>query len=186
MLGVKNLRVLAAGLCLSVTLTACGGGNKETVNPNELIIGGVSEDVILNYESEVPTGTFSYDNMDEYIKIVKLKQGDISFYHLIIKDILKYTGGLRSATVPYDNIRYIDLKTGVIIINYVDYPETYTHREDYFIIGENIEVIDEFSITNYLLQEDFIKREYESQEILAFFEEKIKPTLESSEKELVK
>ena len=38
----------------------------------------------------------------------------------------------------------------------------------------------------YQIQEDYIKQEYEIGEVLTFFEEIIKPTLNSNEKEMVK
>ena len=175
MLGVKNLRILAAGLYLGVTLTACGG--KE--NPNEIVIG---KNIILNYESEVPTGTISYENLDECVKVVTLKGETSSFNRLIFLYKVNYTGGRYRN--PHTEVRYTDLKSGITIIDYVDYQ--LDNEEDYWIVGENLEIIEEICITGYLLQQDFIKREYDVSEIINVSEEKILPTLDSSEKELVK
>lgn len=174
---VKNLKVVAAGLCLGVTLlTGCGD------NPNEIVIGGVSKDVILNYESEIPTGTFTYDKLNEYVKIVTLSNNDINYSFLLIKNKISYKGG--RYTSAYDHIEYIDFKTGTIIYAYDDY--SISGKEISWIVGENLTLVCEKDITGYLFQENFIKKEYEVGEILDFYEEKIKPTLNSSEKELVK
>lgn len=180
MLGVKNLRVVAASLCLSITLLS-GCGSKE--NPNEIVIDGISKDVVLNYESEIPTGMISYDNVDEYVKVVKIKNETTEFNRLVILDKDYYTGSMRHYN-PHTDVRYIDLKSGVIIIEYMDYSSE--DEEDYWVTGKNFEVLEEINITNYLLQEDFVKREYEVSEILDFYEEKVLPTLDSSEKELIK
>lgn len=180
MLGVKNLKVAAASLCLGVTLLiGCGGSND---NLNEIVIDG-REVVVLNYESEIPTGIISYDNVDKYVKVVKIKNEITEFNRLVILDKDHYTGSMRHYD-PHTVFKYIDLKSGVIIIEYTEYPSE--DEEDYWRTGEDFQILDEISITSYLLQHDFIKKEYDVSEILDFYEEKIKPTLNSSEKELVK
>lgn len=173
MSGVKNLKVVAAGLCLGVTLLTTSCGNENT----NLIEFGNST---INYETEIPTGKISYNDLNNYVKVIVFEHENISYNRIIIKDKVTYSGGLRSTSPSYDRIKYIDLKSGIPIIDYYD------QSEIVWIVGEDLKIREEKSITSYLLQEDFIKKEYTLDEVMTFYDEKIKTTLENNEKELVK
>lgn len=166
-MNVKNLRVIAASLCLSATLlTGC-------CHDKEIDFG----DSTVNYENEVPSGAINYKDLSNCGKIVTLEDNLVKTHRLMMKVITKGGGG---RTPVYNIIKYIDLESGAILIEYYD------QEEIIWVVGANLTITEELDITSYLLQNDFIKREYEVQEIFTFFEEKIKPTLGSNEKELVK
>lgn len=167
MKGIKNLKVMAASLCLTATLLTGCGDDKEIKFGNSTV----------NYENEIPTGKISYNDLNNYVKVIVFEHENASYNRLIIKDKITYAARTRE---PYDRIQYVDLKNGVPIIDYYD------DSEIGWVVGENLNIIEEKSITSHLLQEDFIKKEYTLDEVMAFFEEKIKPTLENNEKELVK
>lgn len=172
-MNVKNLKIMAASLCLSTTLlTGC------SESENEISFG---TDTTISYETATPQGTISYADLSNCGKIVTVENNEVTKTFLLIKTKKMFSNRYGNS---YDLVNYIDLKSGTTIIGYKDYVAE--ESEMLYLSGENIEIIDELDITGYLFQQEFIKREYEVEEILTFFEEKIKPTLESSKKELVK
>jgi len=177
-MGVRNLKVAAASLCLSAILvTGCGN---EAENKNEISFDINSQ--CISYETGVPTGIISYEYLNNYIKIITLEHGDIEKTILMLKEVTNYAGGRYSE--PYSGLEYIDLKTGTTIIKYY-YDGKYANENSY-VIGENLNIVAEQDITGYLLSENFIKKEYNIEEVITFFEETIKPTLGSNENEMVK
>jgi len=178
MRGVKNLKVMAAGLCLGVTLlTGCG---KDRVT----FIDGTSNPITLVLEEGKTSGMISYGDLCEHVKIVTFENvGNIQHY-LLVKVLANHSNYKDKEDVDnYDFIRYSDLKTGCVIMEYNYY---YNVDKKVLIFGEDLIIKDVKDITSYLVMENFVKREYCVEEIFTFFEEKIKPTLSSSEKELVK
>lgn len=167
---IKNLKVLAAGLCLSVgLLTGCS-------NDNEIVFGQSK----IDYESVTPEGTISYEDLNNCGKIVTLEQNGVTIHKVLMKTNYNFVA-IRGGS-SYNEFNYYDLSSGTRMIGYRDYVSK-TDRE--WIVGENLTIIGEQDITSYLLQENFIKKEYAVEDVLTFFEEKIKPTLDSN-KELIK
>ena len=180
MSGVKNLRVFIAELCLgAMLLSGCGNGNNEVekVNVNQVVIGNNNEGIFVDYSSEIPTGKIPYDKLNEYLKIVTLEYDGITSSFLITKN--KDRRSLGGLNMQYDYFEYIDLKTGTVLIAFNDYlPDS---AEDEWIIGGDLTIVSEKDITGYLLQEKFIKREYEISEILEFYDSKILPNLSNEQ-----
>ena len=87
-------------------------------------------------------------------------------------------------TKNYIRTKYFDLKTGACMIDYLDY-----YNQDNVISwnnGEGLNIINEENISFYLVSENFVQKEYTIEEVISFFEEKILPTVETENKELVK
>lgn len=167
---VKNLKVLGASLCLGATLlTGCG---KEKIS-----IG--SSDIII--EEGKSQGTIFYTDLEQNIRIVHFQQDGNSEYRLLIKRISKPE--TKYSLKPFKSTLYFDLETGSCIISYIEYD-----LDDIitYVIGKNIKIVEERSIVPYLISKGFIKSEYTVEELLAFFQEKVLPTLENTNKELVK
>lgn len=168
--GIRNLKVLGASLCLSaVLLTGCG----------ETRIQVGKSDIIL--EEGKTTGSISYEDIDEWVKIVSFEQnGKISYRLLAIE-----SKGYYSSDNGYYYCRdYYDLRTGACLFEYYTYPNI--KKEDEYIIGESLNLIEEIAISPYLVAEDFVQKEYTVEELLKFFDEKVLPTLKNDNKEFVK
>lgn len=163
---IRNLRVLAASLCLSTTLLT-GCSEKEYYGTSK-----------IDYESEIPTGTISYEDLNNCGKIVTVESNEITSQLFVMKEKNYHSSRYGSS---YYVTSYTDLKTGTAIIEYKDISD-----EKIWVVGENLTIVEEQDITSYLLQENFIKKEYEVSEVLTFFEETIKPILNGNEKEMVK
>lgn len=167
--GIKNLKVLGASLCLSaVLLTGCG----ETRIPVE------NSDVVV--EEGKTTGTISYEDTDQYVKIVTFEKDGKESNYLMIKTHSEIS--LPPAN-SYKADSYYDLKTGTCVIRYYNY---YNQQKIVYEIGEDLNIVEEKSISPYLLSEDFMKKDYTVEELLKFFKEKVLPTLSSNNKEMVK
>lgn len=163
---IKKLKVLSAGLCLGTTLLT-GCGNKEHFGTST-----------ISYENEIPEGKIKYNDLSNCLKIVTLEQNEMTNHLLLMKEIDKYN---RHQT--YCTFTYVDLKTGTSIIKY---SINNGNDEKTWVVGENLNIVEEQDITGYLLQEEFIKKEYDVNEIIVFFEESILPTLDSGDKVMVK
>ena len=168
--GVENLKVLGASLCLSaVLLTGCGETRISVGNSNIVV------------EEEKTTGTISYEDLSNHVKLVIFKEGESSVARLLVR---KEDNGYVRYSGSYTHIQYSDLKTGITFIEYLDYNNKDIDKKWY--VGESLTIIREENITSYLLLEDFIKKDYTVEELLTFLEEKVLPTLNSDNKELVK
>jgi len=180
---IKNLKVVAASLCLSAILvTGCGN---EIENENILTFGNYDNKIELSYENGIPEGIITYENLDLYVKIVTVNIDDANKSLLMIKNQRRFAGSMRMSNIrAHEETEYVDLKSGITIIDYYDYIEE--DREDFYLTGENITIVKEKNITEYLIEYDFVKKEYTYEEIIDFYDEKIKPNLDLSEKELVK
>lgn len=162
----KKLKVLSIGLCVGTTLLT-GCNNKEHFGTST-----------ISYESKIPQGKIKYDDLSNHLKIVTLEQNEMTNHLLLMKNIEEYN---YDSIYRYDATTYVDLKTGTSIIKY-----TVNNDKKTWTIGENLNIIEEQDITGYLLQEDFIKKEYDVNEIITFFEESILPTLDRSDKVMIK
>ncbi len=162
---IKNLKVVGASLCLgAVLLTGCGDSYKVNY--------GLSS-ITYHKDSEEIDGTISYENLVSLAKICSFQQEDEKFYRLC--------GVSNSRYAQSYFIQYYDMKTGTCIIEYID-----EYGEKVYTRGEDLEIVEEINLDSYLLKENFIKKEYTFDEFLHFYEEKILPTLEEENKELVK
>lgn len=162
-MNIKNLKVVAAGLCLGATLLT-GCSNK---------IPHISSD--LTIEDNKVEGNISYQDLDKYVEIIKFEQDGKENVMLCLKNRYFYHSG--SAYTIYD------LMSGASIIKYIKEDDK---DEVTYSLGESLPLKEELPFTPYLVTENFIKNEYTVEEVIEFFNEKVKPSLASQEKELVK
>lgn len=162
-MNIKNLKVVAAGLCLGATLLT-GCSNK---------ILHISSD--LTIEDNKVVGNISYQDLDKYVEIIKFEQDGKENVMLCLKN--KYFYKLNT------NYTIYDLMSGTSIIKYTKEDDK---DEVTYSLGESLPLKEELPFTPYLVTEDFIKNEYTVEEVIEFFNEKVKPSLASQEKELVK
>lgn len=181
---ITKLKVLGTSLLLgSIVLTSCNPDedcqvilDKTVITYNNDIDGSVSDASSLSINVE---GKISYETIDKCLKIVKWKVNDTTNIRLLGINSQRFYEGLHTAT------SYYDLQTGTKLIEY----ETTTSNQNTTTIcnlGEEIEILSEISLTTYLLEELFIKPEYDINEILQFYKEKVLPQLEEKNKEKVK
>lgn len=163
-MNIKNLKVVAAGLCLGATLLT-GCSNK---------IPHISSD--LTIEDNKVEGNISYQDLDKYAEIIKFEQDGKENVMLCLKNRYFYNSGSANYTI-------YDLMSGASIIKYTKEDDK---DEVTYSLGESLPLKEELPFTPYLVTEDFIKNEYTVEEVIEFFNEKVKPSLASQEKELVK
>ncbi len=163
---IKNLKVVGASFCLgAVLLTGCGDSYGVNYGQNFITYHKNSDEI---------KGTFSYEDLVNDVKICSFQQEDGKSYRLCV--IINNHNAL-----GYDVTTYYDIKTGASIIGYREKQD-----ERVYVRGEDLEIVAEINLDNYLLKENFVKKEYTVNEIIQFYEEKILPTLEENDKELVK
>lgn len=163
-MNIKNLKVVAACLCLGATLLT-GCSNK---------IPHISSD--LTIEDNKVEGNISYQDLDKYAEIIKFEQDGKENVMLCLKNRYFYHSGSANYTI-------YDLMSGTSIIKYTKEDDK---DEVTYSLGESLPLKEELPFTPYLVTEDFIKNEYTVEEVIEFFNEKVKPSLASQEKELVK
>ena len=76
-------------------------------------------------------------------------------------------GGMRGP--HWSTKEYIDLKTGVTQISY---------SNDKILLGENFTIVEEISLFDFIIEENWLQEEYEINELIEFYEEKLKNKLE--------
>ena len=81
----------------------------------------------------------------------------------------------------YTSYAIYDLESGTTIIEYTESKDEVT-----YLIGESLSIKEELPLAPYLISENFLKSEYTVEELIEFFNEKVKPSITSKEKELVK
>ena len=165
-MNIKNLKVMAASLCLGATLLT-GCGNK---------IPNISSK--LTIEDNKLEGSISYEDLDEHVEIISFEQDGKENAMLCLKT--KYHYYCRLGTFTYT---FYDLVSGT---TFIKYDEHIASKEKTYSLGESLSVKEELPFTPYLVTEGFIKSEYTVDEVVEFFNEKVKPSLVSKEKELVK
>ena len=163
---IKNLKVMAASLCLGATLLT-GCGNK---------IPNISSK--LTVENNKLEGNISYEDLDEHVEIISFEQDGKENTMLCLKTVSSgyYTNGIYSSYTTY-----YDLVSGAPLIQYIKAKDKVT-----YLLGESLSVKVELPLTPYLVTEGFVKNKYTADEVVEFFNEKVKPSLVSKEKELVK
>ena len=163
-MNIKNLKVVAAGLCLGATLLT-GCSNKIPYIDSKLMI-----------EDNKVVGNITYEDLDKYVEIIKFEQDGKENVMLCVKNEWFYRHGITTYTI-------YDLMSGAYIIKYTKEDDK---DEVTYSLGESLPLKEELPFTPYLVTEDFIKNEYTVEEVIEFFNEKVKPSLASQEKELVK
>ncbi len=164
---IKNLKVVGASFCLgAVLLTSCTGHTELSISNNS---------IVYDFEKNTVKGTIDYENLIDYVRVVELKIGEEKKPFLLIKKVSNTFG-------KEDIIEYFDFKSGAAIFKYYQNDE----GEMTWVRGENIMIVEEHELTSYLLKENFIQKKYKAEEIIQFYEDKILPTLEENDKELVK
>lgn len=166
-MNIKNLKVVAAGLCLGATLLT-GCSNKIPYIDSKLMIG-----------NNKVVGNITYEDLDKYVEIIKFEQDGKENVMLCLKYYCDYD----HYSVSYTNYTIYDLMSGTILIQY---KKNNDKDEVTYSLGESLPLKEELPFTPYLVTEDFIKNEYTVEEVIEFFNEKVKPSLASQEKELVK
>lgn len=163
-MNIKNLKVVAAGLCLGATLlTGCSDK-----------IPYISSD--LTIEDNKVEGNISYEDLDRYVEIIKFEQDGKENAILCLKNEFFYLNGSTTYTI-------YDLTSGASIIKYTKDDD---EDEVTYSLGESLSIREELPLAPYLISENFVKSEYTVEEVIEFFNEKVKPSLASQEKELVK
>lgn len=163
-MNIKNLKVVAASLCLGATLlTGCGDK-----------IPYIGSD--LTIEDNKVKGNITYKDLDNYVEIIKFERDGKENAILCLKNEHYYY----HYTITYT---IYDLMSGASLIQYTkdDKKDKITYS-----IGEDLPLKEELPFAPYLISENFIKSEYTVEELIEFFNEKVKPSLISKEKELVK
>lgn len=171
---VKNLRVLTASLCLGATLlTGCG-------HDANIYVGDSNIDYY--YDDNQIEGKITFGDLNEYGKLVVLKDNGEKFIRLLIKEKIIYDGGYDSLGA-YNRTTYKDLETGATIIDCYDYVNL---EKETWKKGEDLEIVSEVGINSYLVNNNYVKTDYTVEEVMTFFYDTILPSLDLSEKELVK
>lgn len=167
------MAALGLSTCLSI-LGGCG-----TTDSNSIYIG--NQDVSkITYEEDGLSGTISYENLEKgYLKIVTLEyKGEVLKPKLMFTYLDEYRpmrGGWR------DTFVYIDVENGVSQIEYF-YPTCYGEdKEDEIKVGKDLNVVEEISLFNFIIEHNWLQEEYEINELITFFKEKVEPTLEIEE-----
>lgn len=163
-MNIKNLKVVAAGLCLGATLLT-GCSDKIPYIDSKLMI-----------EDNKVVGNITYEDLDKYVEIIKFEQDGKENVMLCVKNEWFYRHGITTYTI-------YDLMSGASIIKYTKEDDK---DEVTYSLGESLPLKEELPFTPYLVTEDFVKSEYTVEEVIEFFNEKVKPSLASQEKELVK
>lgn len=128
-------------------------------------------------------GTISYADVENHIKIITIKQKEITKKMLVIKILESHA----TRHFGYNTfVKYIEIKSGTEILKYQFDGLYFEEKEiikdkipETIFIGEDIQLLEEESLTNYLIQEDKIQREYDINELITFFNEHINNTIET-------
>lgn len=176
----KRFKTLIATLGLSATITLLGGcGENDTSKKIE--IGNDLNNSKITYEENTLSGTISYNHLEKgYIRIVTLSfDGKVLEPKLMGVHLDKYRpmrgGG------GYDTLHYIDLETSMTLLSYF-YPNYYNEEDEpEVLIGENFEIVEEISLFDYIVEYNWLQDEYEINELLEFYNEKVKPNLKTED-----
>lgn len=169
---IRNLKYSLAilGIATTVVLTGCGEKRKVQIG-----------DSVIKYCEDEIKGSISYNELVRNIKVVTLEENNNLYYRLLVKDIKSNYKDLNFDSEAGTLVRYFDLKTDSCLMSYVDY---HNGKVAYYI-GENLNIVEEKDISSYLLKEDFVKTDYEVEEVIQFFNEKIEPSLSEDDKDRI-
>ncbi len=174
----QNLRnsLVSGALVLSMMLTGCSqdkdGSKKIYVDDNFYYTEIV-------YDEGIITGTLPFSKVDEFVKIITFKQGDVTFTRLVGIENHK-NGSMRAP--HYRIVKYYDLDTGTTLISYINHDISgQTMDSIRYSIGENLEIVEIRDFMPYLYQEGKLSDTYEINDLLSFYHEKVEPTLNIEE-----
>lgn len=170
----KRYLIAALGLSTCLTLSSCG----ESEQSKKISIGdyGVSK---ISYENDVLNGKISYSNLEKgFIKIVTLSYNEKILEPKLMGINIIYSRPLRGG--GYDSTNYIDLDTGVVQLSYCYY--LYSEDEKPQItIGENFKIEEEIPLFDFIVEENWLQDEYDINDLIEFYNEKVKPKLNKEE-----
>ncbi len=174
----QNLRksLISGALLLSMMLTGCSGDKD---NSKKIYVDDTFTYTEIIYDEGVITGTLPSSKVDEFVKIITFKQGDVTFTRLVgIEN--HHNGGVRG---PYYRIvKYYDLDTGVTLISYINHDTSGKTMESVdYSTGENLEIVQVIDFIPYLYQEGKFADTYEINDLLNFYHEKVEPILNTEE-----
>lgn len=172
-------KTLLLGIITELTAIALTGCNDSyTIKRGELKIVYEQDNTI--------NGTISYADVENYIKIITIKQKEFTKKMLVIKILEQHP----TRSFRYTLFKYIQIISGTEILTYkfeglLKEEEIKDKNPKTILLGEDIQLLEEESLTNYLIQEDKIQREYDINELITFFNEHVNNTVETK-KENVK
>ena len=173
----NTIKTLMATLGLSTSISLLGGCGDTS---KQIYVGDIgASKITYNKEANLISGSISYENLEKgYLKIATLEYNGKELEPKL-KAIYFYKYRPVRGGGGYDTINYIDLESGVTQITYL-YPNYYNEKETPEItIGENFTIIEEISLFDFIIENNWLQDEYDINELIKFFEEIVKPELES-------
>ncbi len=175
---MKKIKPLVAafGLSTVLTLTGCGDTGK-VVCVGESAYRWASK---IYYDDSEINGTISYDNLEKgFLCIVTLELNGKSLEPKLMAINFHEFHPTRGAW--NDTLSYVDLESGITQIEY-HYPGGYTEGAIPEIqVGSNFEIIDEKNLFDFIIEENWLQDEYEINELIEFYNEKVNLTMETEE-----
>lgn len=173
--------LVSGALVLSLMLTGCSGDKD---NSKKIYVGDMNNDSAITYvgdNHDIVSGTIPADKVDKYIKIVTFKRDDFIFTKLVaITDCISYGGRF---SPYYRAIEYTDLDSSTTLISYKNYDtsgETTDHIS--YSTGENLEIVSVIDFMPYLYKEGKFADQYEINDLLNFYHEKVESIFEDTDK----
>lgn len=163
---MNNLKKKALLLGMLTELTAIsltGCGNSYSIKEGDF--------KIVYEEDNTITGTISYKDVENYIKIITIEQREMTKKYLMIKKDEYHMSRHSSNT----QLKYIDLEDGTEMLHYYyggrhfNEEELKNREPDEIFVGKDIKILEEESLTTYLMQQDKIKREYDVNDLISFY-----------------
>lgn len=162
-------------------LASCGKEEKAEMRlgyypiANTISLSSLDNEIIYN-------GMISYDNLEKgAIKIVTLKQGDITYEPKLMGVYLNKVDPKYESS--YSDLYYIDFESGISLIKY-HWNSLDTTTEPTLERGESLEILEEENLFNYVFQSGWFEEAYPIDELIAFYNEKVRENTESKELEL--
>lgn len=179
-LKIKKEKLVSCALALSLLLSAC----TEKSNSKKVYADDTFTYTEITYnEDGTITGTLPANKLDEFVKIITFKQGDVTFTRLVA--IENHKNGSMHAP-HYRIVKYCDLDSGTTLISYVNHDLSGETMDCVrYSVGENLEIVSVEDFMPYLYQEGKLQDVYEINDILAFYHEKVEPSLADYEQQLL-
>lgn len=176
----NNLRAVM-GLSVLLCLASCGKEEKAEMylgyypRANAISISSFDDGTIYD-------GMISYDNLEKgAIKIVTLKQGDITYEPKLMGIYLNKVDPKYASS--HSDLYYIDFESGISLIKY-HWDSLDTATEPTLERGESLEIVEEENLFNYVFQSGWLEEAYPIDELIVFYNEKVKENTDSNELEL--
>ncbi len=176
----NNLRAVM-GLSALLCLTGCGEENKSV-----MYLGYQTQiDAIYfsSFDDEITyNGMISYDNLEKgTIKIVTLKQGDVIYEPKLMGVYLNKVEPMYAPS--YSDLYYIDFESRISLIQY-HWNSLDTTTKPTVERGESLEIVEEENLFYYVFQSGWLEEEYPIDELIAFYNEKVRENRDNKELEL--